>query len=191
MFYAERFFHKNQQEKGCKKSPAPPIVHQLGLLDGIAHGVRLGVICYEMVRIAFCIILIGCASFLVAAPAPHIDFDRDIRPILSERCYECHGTDKAKGGLRLNDSKIAQSELKSGNRAIVAGNAGKSELLRRVTSTDPDEYMPPKGEPLTKIQIDKLHRWISEGAKWEIHLGVSPHHSPNAAAAQKRSLGEK
>src|SRR6266508_277926 len=87
----------------------------------IAHGTYFGVICYEMVRIAFCLALAAFAAFVDAAPAPPIDFDRDIRPIFAQHCYECHGTDKAKGGLRLNDQKIALGELKSGNRAVVPG----------------------------------------------------------------------
>src|SRR5438105_15203936 len=82
------------------------------LLDHIAHHTRSGVICYVMVRsIVFCTLL--ACRIALAAPSP-IDFDRDIRPIFSEHCYECHGTDKAKAGLRLNDPKIAFSELKSG-----------------------------------------------------------------------------
>src|SRR5207245_7335663 len=109
-----------------------------------------------------------------AAPSPTIDFDRDSRPIFAERCYECHGNDKAKAGLRLNDPKIALSELKSGSRAIVPNNPEKSELLRRVKSTDPDEQMPQKGQPLTPAQIEKLQQWISQGAKWEIHWAYRP-----------------
>src|SRR5215213_10909721 len=107
-----------------------------------------------------------------------IDFDRDIRPIFSEHCYECHGTDKAKGGLRLNDPKIAQSELKSGAHAIVPNDPGKSELIRRVKSTDPDEQMPLKGDRLTPTQIQKLQQWITEGAKWEAHWAYRPITSP-------------
>src|ERR1043166_6904328 len=118
-----------------------------------------------MRRLTAILFLLACAPAL-AAP---IDFDRDIRPILSEHCYECHGTDKAKAGLRLNDPKIALGQLKSGNRAIIPNNPAKSELLRRVKSPDPDDYMPPKGERLTPNQIQKLQQWIEEGAKWEIH----------------------
>src|SRR5436190_17268226 len=110
-----------------------------------------------MYQFAAVFVLLALAAPLAAAP---MDFDRDIRPIFSEHCYECHGTDKAKGGLRLNDPKIALSELKSHNRAIVPGDAGKSELIRRIKSTDPDDYMPPKGERLTQNQIDKLQQWI-------------------------------
>jgi hypothetical protein len=124
-----------------------------------------------MPRLAGLFFLLAFVAPSFAAP---IDFDRDIRPIFSEHCYECHGTDKAKGGLRLNDAKIAFSELKSGARAIIPQDPKNSELLRRVKSSDPDESMPPKGERLTKIQIDKLQQWISEGAKWEMHWAYRP-----------------
>src|SRR3954467_13328451 len=107
------------------------------------------------------IVVLAFGALAAAAP---IDFDRDIRPIFSEHCYECHGTDKAKAGLRLSDPKIALSELKSGNRAIVPNDPSNSELLRRVKSSDPDEYMPPKGNRLTQNQIQKLDEWIKEGA---------------------------
>src|SRR5207244_1031986 len=106
-------------------------------------------ILYVMHRLVAAFALLVFVARTRSAP---IDFDRDIRPIFSERCYECHGTDKSKGGLRLNDQSLAFSELKSGNRAIVPNDASKSELLRRVQSTDPDEYMPPKGERLTPAQ---------------------------------------
>src|SRR4051812_10537907 len=108
-----------------------------------------------MYRFAAVFVLLAIAAPLAAAP---IDFDPDIRPIFSEHCYECHGTDKAKAGLRLNDPKIVLSELKSGARAIVPNLPSKSELLRRVKSSDPDEYMPPKGDRLTPTQIDKLQQ---------------------------------
>jgi hypothetical protein len=132
----------------------------------------------------------GIALLALAAPAlaAPIDFDRDIRPIFAQHCYECHGTDKAKGGLRLNDPKIALSELKSGNHAIVPNDPAKSELLRRVKSADPDEYMPPKGERLTPDQIEKLQQWIQDGAKWEIHWAYRPiTRPPHPTIANRKS----
>src|SRR3954468_320352 len=124
-----------------------------------------------MYQFAAVFVLLALAAPLAAAP---MDFDRDIRPIFSEHCYECHGTDKAKAGLRLSDPKIALSELKSGNRAIVPNDPSNSELLRRVKSSDPDEYMPPKGNRLTQNQIQKLDEWIKEGATWRTHWSYRP-----------------
>src|SRR4051812_7052274 len=107
-----------------------------------------------MRRLSAILLLLTCAP---AFSAP-IDFDRDIRPIFSEHCYECHGTDKAKAGLRLNDPKIALSEFKSGARAIIPNSPKNSELIRRIKSIDPNEYMPPKGDRLTQNQIEKLQQ---------------------------------
>ncbi|HEX4590336.1 MAG TPA: c-type cytochrome domain-containing protein, partial [Gemmataceae bacterium] len=109
-----------------------------------------------------------------AAPAPpDVDFDRQIRPLLSEHCYTCHGPDVAqrKAKLRLDTKEGAFGELRSGGRAIVPGKPDESELVRRVSSTDPDEVMPPPGKakPLTASEIDVLKRWVAAGAPWNQH----------------------
>src|SRR4051812_41306425 len=102
--------------------------------------------------------------------APSIDFNRDVRPILSEHCYACHGPDegKRKAGLRLDQKESALSKLKSRDRAIVPADLEHSTLVARVTSSDPDEIMPPRkdGKPLSKEQVDTLVRWVKEGAAW-------------------------
>lgn len=74
-----------------------------------------------------------------------VDFNRDVRPILSDRCFACHGPDaeKRKAGLRLDTMEGATAVLKSGNRAIVPGKSKTSALFERIHSTDPDEIMPP------------------------------------------------
>src|SRR5205814_4232478 len=95
----------------------------------------------------------GIALLLVTvAHGVDLDFNRDIRPILSDHCYACHGPDehKRKAGLRLDRPEEALEVLKSGNRAIVPGDVEKSTLVQRLTSHDPDEVMPPpkEGKPL-------------------------------------------
>ena len=105
--------------------------------------------------------------FLVLAPSVllAVDFDREIRPLLQERCAECHGPDKQKGELRL-DAKVHAFKGGHDGPAILAGNADASPLFQRVTSTDEDERMPPKGDPLTPAQLSLLREWINSGAKW-------------------------
>src|SRR3982750_2467178 len=101
---------------------------------------------------------ISAAAWLVFVPPAlaeqSVDFNRDIRPILSNKCYACHGPDdgKREAGLRLDDPKIATSKLESGSVAIVPGKCETSELIRRITSSDEDERMPPAkfGKALTK-----------------------------------------
>ncbi len=119
------------------------------------------------------------AVMSVAAPAgaadplpKTIEFNRDIRPILSENCFQCHGPDKAqrKAGLRL-DSEAGAFAEKDGVRALVAGDLAKSELFRRITSDDADERMPPADSKLElkRTEIDLIRLWITQGAKWQKH----------------------
>src|SRR5262245_55804164 len=95
-----------------------------------------------------------------------IDFNRDIRPILSDACYHCHGPDK---GRRKADLRFDQEEI--ARKVIVAGNLEKSKLIERIASSDPAHKMPPanSGRKLTNEQIDTLKRWIEQGAKWQKH----------------------
>src|SRR5262245_17799785 len=104
-----------------------------------------------------------------------IDFNRDIRPILSNTCAKCHGPDAAqrKGGadgLRLDVREDALADL-GGYAAIVPGQPEKSELIRRITSSDDDERMPPKatGRKLTPREISLLTEWIRQGAEYARH----------------------
>ncbi len=107
-----------------------------------------------------------------------IDFNRDMRPILSENCFTCHGPDtaKRKAGLRLDEKESAFGKAESGERAIVPGDPEKSEVLRRIASSDKDEQMPPPKEHkrLKPVQVELLRRWIKEGAQWQGHWAFQP-----------------
>ncbi|HVA47948.1 MAG TPA: DUF1553 domain-containing protein [Pirellulales bacterium] len=114
-------------------------------------------------------------------PARPIEFNRDIRPILSDNCFQCHGPDRAqrKADLRLDLQAEALAE-RDGGRPIVPGNAAASELLRRMTTADADERMPPadsKRRP-TAQQIELLRRWIEQGAPWQAHWSLIPPQRP-------------
>ncbi len=107
------------------------------------------------------------------APPPPAVFSRDILPILSDSCFQCHGPDPKegrKGDLRLDDEADAKRARK-GRRVVAEGDPGASELVRRLLSEDPDEMMPPPelGRSLSPEQIETLKRWIREGAKWGRH----------------------
>ena len=106
-------------------------------------------------------------------PTPHIDFNRQIRPILSEHCFACHGPDegKRKAGLRLDRQEDAFLKLKSGQYALVAGKPESSTLVERILTKDPDEIMPPPqhGKPLLPAQIELLQQWVRQGAAWQQH----------------------
>ena len=109
--------------------------------------------------------LIPSLYFIIASTAIAADFDREIRPLLQKHCIECHGEKKQKGELRL-DAKVHAFKGGHDGPAILAGKADASPLFQRITSTDDDEKMPPKGDVLKPEEIALLKRWIDSGAKW-------------------------
>lgn len=120
--------------------------------------------------------LLSCVA--TVSSADEIRFNRDIRPILSDKCFFCHGPDAnhREADLRFDVEEVAKSDL-GGYFAIVPGSPGESELVERITSDDGDERMPPpeSGKELTDDEIDLLRRWIAEGAEYEPHWSfVSP-----------------
>ena len=124
--------------------------------------------------------------------ADPVDFRRDVRPILSDRCFTCHGPDAAArtSPLRFDSLEGASVELDSGGRAFVAGDAAHSVLLDRVTADPGDwSHMPPAGagEPLTPAQVDTLRRWIEQGAKWTDHWSFEPVVKPAVPAVRAES----
>lgn len=132
------------------------------------------------------------SSVATAAPAAaseEVRFNRDIRPLLSNTCFQCHGPDEKKreGGLRLDTFEGATAELASGARAIVPGHPEQSEMLKRMTSHDPDEVMPPpsaKKPPVTEAELETLRRWIAQGAPYEGHWAFLPLSSSEPPAVQ-------
>ena len=130
-------------------------------------------------RAAWAGVMIGWLVFVLPAVAnpDRIEFNRDIRPILSNHCFACHGFDAAerKAGLRLDTREGALGN--GGEGAVIApGSPGRSELWRRISSTDRDELMPPpeSNKPLTSEQKQLLRRWIEEGAEYQPHWSFAP-----------------
>ncbi|MBS1790361.1 MAG: PSD1 domain-containing protein [Acidobacteria bacterium] len=114
----------------------------------------------------------------LTAAAQEVQFNRDIRPLLSDRCFYCHGPDERnrKAGLRLDTFEGATKD-RGGYRAITPGKPDESELLRRVTSHDAGEMMPPpsaKKAPITAEEAALLRRWIEQGAKYQGHWAFQP-----------------
>ncbi|MSR55587.1 MAG: DUF1553 domain-containing protein [Gemmataceae bacterium] len=114
---------------------------------------------------AFLMVLVAAAA---SAQSP-VDFSRDVLPILSDNCFFCHGPDEnaRKAKLRL-DTKEGAFRVRDGMAVIVPGKSDKSELIRRITSHEAEEMMPPakSNRKLTAKQIDTLKRWVDDGAKW-------------------------
>lgn len=139
----------------------------------------------------FCVFRSRLTAFSVTAllmtaadgrSAPKLDFNRDIRPILSDNCFACHGPDtqKIKGGLRLDSKEATFKAGKSGTLAIVPGKPQKSEMIKRVFTKDPHDLMPPpeSAKQLTSAQKEMLRRWIAEGAAYQGHWAFAPLQRP-------------
>ncbi len=124
-----------------------------------------------------CALLATAASAGTTAAADTVDFHRDIRPILSNACYQCHGPDdkNRKADLRL-DTKAGAFEDRGDYRIIVPGKPEKSRLIQRITAPDPKKRMPPakSGKKLSPQQIDLIRRWVQQGAKWSEHWAFVP-----------------
>jgi hypothetical protein len=107
-----------------------------------------------------------------------VDFNYHVKPILSDRCYQCHGPDEntRKAGLRLDLESIAFSKLESGNRAFSPGSLYKSESAKRIIHDDPDIVMPPPEANLTLTNREKaiIFKWIEQGAEWKEHWAFLP-----------------
>ena len=142
--------------------------------------------CHTVLSIWMCMFPIATATL---AADPKLDFNRDVRPILSENCFQCHGPDerKRKSGLRLDQKDQVFKAAKSGAIPIVPGNPGQSELIKRVLSSDDDEHMPPK-KTLAKEQIEILRRWIQQGAQYKAHWAfLAPERSDIPVPAAKHA----
>src|SRR5690348_6276857 len=136
--------------------------------------------------------LVSAGSVAWAAP-PRVDFNRDIKPILSNRCFRCHGPDEAerkggKDGLRLDTASGATLD-QGGYAAVVPGKPDESELIARIASQDPQEVMPPKtaGKPLTPQEIELMRQWVAQGAKYEGHWSYMKPVRPNPPAVKNEA----
>jgi hypothetical protein len=124
---------------------------------------------------------------LLATTAQAVDFNRDVRPVLAQQCFTCHGMDDhgRKGKLRLDLPESALGAGKSGEIAIVPGKPDASEVVKRILATDEDEVMPPPHTKKVLSEKDKatLKAWIAEGANYEAHWAYTPPKAINAKAS--------
>lgn len=134
-----------------------------------------------------CVLALTIHGFEATA-AEDISFQRQIRTILSDKCFQCHGPDSAErhAGLRLDEEESAKSKLDSDLTAIVPGKPDDSELVHRIVTTDTDLVMPPpdSGKSLSSTEIDLLKEWIKQGAEWEQHWAFEPIERPEVPAAE-------
>ena len=126
-----------------------------------------------------CLLVLLPVRSLPAAGLPaSVDFNYHIKPLLSDRCFACHGPDEKarKGKLRLDTKEGAFKAVGDGMFVIKAGDPVHSEIVRRITSTDPDEVMPPPTSnlALSRDEIALLRRWVEQGAEWKKHWAFIP-----------------
>lgn len=122
-----------------------------------------------------------------------IDFSRDIRPILSNNCFKCHGFDEKQrqAGLRLDVQEGFSATLESGAVAVVPGKSAESELVKRITHADPAEKMPPEtsGKKLSPEQVELLKKWVEQGGEYKTHWSfIAPQHATPPEVAQKEAV---
>ncbi len=142
-------------------------------------------------------ILIGCGGndipVEVAALADKlpetVDYNLHIKPILSDRCFKCHGPDKSKveAGLQLTNAEGATEKLKSGRQAIVGGNINRSELVKRILSKDPEEIMPSPKSHLELSNEEKalLVKWVQQGGEYKEHWAFAKIENPDVPKVQE------
>jgi hypothetical protein len=159
-----------------------------------------GMILKLSVSLVFCLFLFQakCGGVVRAVqggaparqPTREIDFNRDVRPILADKCWGCHGPDAAakKIKLRLDSEEAATADLGGGRRGIVPGAVERSQLARRITASDEAMRMPPvdSGHSLSRAEIDLLLEWIKQGAKWRKHWSFIAPERPSLPQIKNR-----
>ena len=135
--------------------------------------------------------LLLSATLPLLAAEPPVDFAHDVRPILSDRCFSCHGPDEGnrKVGLRL-DTEDGAKKPRGAHIPVVPGDPAASEIIKRVAPAKPAMRMPPTWsdrKPLSEKEVATLRAWIQQGAKWQSHWSFSPPVRPPLPAVQNRS----
>ena len=132
------------------------------------------------------IVIMPCS----AGAGDAIDFRKDIEPLFRQHCLRCHGADSARSAC-CSPHAPARWARGLSRAAIVPGHSNKSELIRRITTTDKDERMPPSGERLTAAQSISCAKWIDQGADWpkDDRAGLGLRQTETAIAADDQTEG--
>src|SRR6187401_1993320 len=145
---------------------------------------------FRRIPVAASLVWVAVFAPFVAAADDAVGYRRDILPVLSDRCFKCHGPDSAtrKAGLRLDQPDAAKTALDSGATAIVPGKPAESALIERIVSKDADEMMPPadSGKVLSDAERDLLRRWIEQGAKYEKHWAFVAPERPDVPEVKRQ-----
>lgn len=159
---------------------------------GKSRGPRPALPSWFLASLVF-VVALALGSLAPARAADTVDFNRDVRRILSDNCFRCHGPDaKEKNGkqsLRLDVRESALAALGDGRHAIVPGKPDASEMIRRITATDADDVMPPPetGKKISSAELALLKRWIQQGANYAQHWAYVPPQRPALPRVPGRS----
>ena len=145
------------------------------------------------VWLAIAMVGAGVGPTLHAAASAVVDFNFEVRPLLSDRCFSCHGPDERarKAKLRLDQREDVLRVRQDGRRVVAPGDPEASELIRRLFSEDPDEVMPPPEAHLALTDPEKalLRRWVAQGAPWSDHWAFAPIIRPEPPAVNAGDRG--
>jgi hypothetical protein len=146
---------------------------------------------WTAVRLAFPFFWLSLIWAAPPAKSDHINFDRQIRPILSDKCFACHGPDEAKrmAKLRLDMKEGGAFADRGGYKLIVPGDSSHSRLVQRISAEKPAMRMPPvsSGRSLTKDQIELIRKWVDQGADWTVHWAYVPPKRPEIPAVSNQA----
>ena len=120
-----------------------------------------------------CLLLVIGVVIVAPSAAADVDFVHDVRPILQQHCYACHGQKKQTSGLRLDVKSLAFKGGDGWGPFVIEGEPEESPLIELVTTNDEDSRMPPGDEPLSAEQIATLTAWVEQGADWPDGLDLS------------------
>ncbi len=120
------------------------------------------------------ILLVAISIFTFTTSHQQIDYNTQIKPIFNKKCISCHGGVRQQANFSLLFRDWALRKNKSGKYAIIPGDPNHSEMIRRITSNDPEDRMPYHHDPLSKEEIQTLKDWIKQGAKWGTHWAYAP-----------------
>ena len=142
-----------------------------------------------IVKLSFITLLLAAHSFAADAPLPaKVEYNRDVRPILADNCFTCHGFDpkSREADLRLDVREAAVAKL-DGAFPILPGKPDESEVWKRITTKDEDDVMPPKKQNRQLSARDKkiLRKWIEQGAEYQQHWAYIPAEKPAPPAASE------
>lgn len=128
---------------------------------------------YFLFSISLLLLLLLLANWVGLSKEP-IHFNTQVKPIFNKKCISCHGGVKKSGGFSMMNREEMLRPNESGKPALVPGDPGSSELMRRITTHDLEERMPYEAAPLSKAEIATLRQWIKEGAAWGVHWAYVP-----------------